>query len=137
MNLYLQRYTSKGFTLIELMIVVAIIGILGSIAYPSYIDHVTRSNRSEGQRELSRLANLQEQFIVDSKAYTSDMTELGLATDPYLTENGYYSIDAVVVGSTFTLTATAQGSQYTNDSACKTLTITDTGKKTPTSDCWE
>ena len=137
MRRYISKFTPKGFTLIELMIVVAIIGILSSIAYPSYVDHVTRSNRSEGQRELSRLANLQEQLMVDSKAYTGDMTELGLATDPYLTENGYYSIDAVVVGATFTLTATAQGSQYTNDSTCKTLTITDTGKKTPTSDCWE
>lgn len=128
---------TKGFTLIELMIVVAIIGILAAVAYPSYVDHVTRSNRSEGQRELTRLANLQEQLMVDSRAYTADMTELGLAADPFLTENGFYSIDAVVTGSTFVLTATAKNAQYTNDTACRTLTISDTGAKTPSSGCWE
>ena len=127
----------KGFTLIELMIVVAVIGILAAVAYPSYVDHLTRSNRSEGQRELTRLANLQEQLMVDSRAYTADMTELGLAADPFLTENGFYSIDAVVTGSTFVLTATAQNAQYTNDTACRTLTISDTGAKTPSSGCWE
>jgi len=136
MNLYMiQR--KKGFTLIELMIVVAVIGILAAVAYPSYVDNVTRSNRSEGQRELTRLANLQEQLMVDSKSYSADMKDLGMATDPFITESGFYSIDAVVVNSTFVLTATAKNSQYTNDTACRTLTITDTGAKTPSSGCWE
>ena len=125
-----------GFTLIELLIVVAIIGILASVAYPSYIDFVLRSNRTEGQRELVHLANLQEQFYVDSRAYTTDMTKLGLSADPYITEKGLYSIDATVSGETFTLTATAKSTQL-KDTSCLTMTITDTGKKTPTSNCWE
>jgi len=132
-----MNQNSRGFSLIELMIVVAVIGILAAVAYPSYIDNVTRSNRSEGQRELTRLANLQEQLMVDSRSYTADMTVLGMATDPFITESGYYSIDAVVVNSTFVLTATATSSQFTNDTACQTLTITDTGAKTPINGCWE
>ncbi len=131
-----QKRGQLGFTLVELLIVVFIIGILGSVAYPSYIDFVIQTNRTEGQRELVRLANLQEQLYVDSRAYTADMTKLGLAADPYITEKGYYSIDAVVAGETFTLTATAKGTQL-KDSSCLTMTITDTGKKSPTSNCWE
>ena len=53
----------RGITLIELMIVIAILGILVSIAYPSYTQYVQRSNRSEGMNELVRIANMQEQFF--------------------------------------------------------------------------
>ncbi|MEW6991031.1 type IV pilin protein [Colwelliaceae bacterium 6441] len=131
-----KRKNKVGFTLIELLIVVSIIGILASVAYPSYVDFVLRSNRSEGQRELLRLANLQEQLYVDSRTYTEDMTQLGLNADPFITEKGLYSIDAAVVGQTFTLTATAKGTQV-KDTSCLTMTVTDTGKKTPANYCWE
>ena len=127
-----------GFTLIELMITVAIVGILAAVAYPSYTDFVTRSNRSEGQRELLRLANLQEQLYVDTRAYTTDMTNLGMKADPYVTETGNYSIDAVVNGTTFTLTATAKGNQLSNDTDCTTLTINELGERDGETDiCWE
>ncbi|MBA6349995.1 MULTISPECIES: type IV pilin protein [unclassified Colwellia] len=128
----------KGFTLLELMISVAIVGILASIAYPSYIDNISRANRSEGQRELLRLASLQEQYFIDHRAYTTDMKKLGASADPYITDSGFYSIDAVVVGVTYTLKATARGTQATNDSSCLTLSVTDSGQKTATStNCWE
>ena len=126
----------KGFTLIELMIVVAIVGILASVAYPSYVDHVARSNRSEGQRELIRLANLQEQLFVDTRKYTSDVTKIGMTADQ-LTPSKNYKITASATNTTFTLTATAQGVQASNDSGCVTLTISDTGAKTPVGSCWE
>jgi type IV pilus assembly protein PilE len=119
------------------MITVAIIGILSSVAYPSYIDFVVRSNRAEGLRELVRIANLQEQHYVDNRSYTEAMTDLGLNADPFVTENGHYSIDATVVNDTFSLVATAQGTQALKDSACGTIAVTDTGKKTPASNCWE
>jgi len=128
---------AKGFTLIELLITVAIIGIISSIAYPSYSDFVLRSNRSEAQRELLRIANLQEQLFVDRRVYTEDMTVLGLATDPYKTDSENYSIDAKVTGSTFVLTATALGNQKTNDTSCVTFTVTDTGLKSASGTCWE
>jgi len=134
-----KQNKSYGFTLIELLITVAIIGILAGIAYPSYVDFITRSDRAEAQRELMRLANLQEQVFVDSRSYTADMTDLGLA-DPYITETGNYSIDAAIDnnGTTFVLTATAKGNQLSNDTACTTLTINELGKKSGESTiCWE
>jgi type IV pilus assembly protein PilE len=130
----------KGFTLIELLITVAIIGIIAGIAYPSYIDYANRSNRTEGQRELMRLANLQEQYFVDNRSYTTDMKKLGMSTDPYLTENGHYSIDSTTQnsGTSFILIATAKGSQATQDTDCTTMTITETGQKSAESaTCWE
>jgi len=126
-----------GFTLIELMITVAIVGIISSIAYPSYVASVARSDRTEAQRELARLANLEEQYFSDNRKYTTDMTKLTLPTSA-LTESGNYKITATITASTFKLTATAQGSQASNDSNCLTLAIDETGKKTGASTtCWE
>lgn len=128
-----------GFTLIELMIVVAIIGILAAVAYPSYTDSVARSNRSEGQRELLRIANLQEQFYMDNRSYTTDMTALGLNASPFVTENDHYAISATTSdgGNAFTLTAKASTAQAKIDlSACGSLTVTDGGEKAPAA-CWE
>lgn len=125
-----------GFTIIELMITVAIIGILALLVYPSYISFVLESNRTEGQRELLRLANLQEQLYTDSRAYTTDMKKLGLGASPFITENGLYSISATVSGDTFTLKASAKLAQL-KDTNCLTMTITDTGAKTPKENCWE
>jgi len=131
----LNRVT--GFTLIELMIVVAIVGILAMVAYPSYNDFVVRSKRSEAPRELVRLANLQEQLFVDSRAYTAVMGDLVGGTEAiYITPSKHYKISSTVVGSTFTLTATAQGVQATSDTVCAVITLTDTGAKSPLI-CWE
>ncbi|MGB1261532.1 MAG: type IV pilin protein [Cognaticolwellia sp.] len=127
----------RGFTLIELLITVAIVGILAAVAFPSYTDFVTRSNRTEAQRELLRIANIQEQFYVDTRAYSADMTKLGLSADPFVTENGHYNIDAKLGGGGFVLTATALGSQATNDSGCAKLSVSETGKKLPANACWE
>jgi len=126
-----------GFTLIELLITVAIIGILASVAYPAYTDFILRANRSEGQRELMRLANLQEQVFVDTRSYASNMKGLGMSTDEYTTESGNYLI-SVASGATttsFTLQAVAKKSQV-NDTGCTTLKIDYLGAKTPKK-CWE
>lgn len=128
---------SSGFTLIEILITVAIVGILAGIAYPSYTDYVKRSNRSEGQRELLRLANIEEQGYIDHRSYTSDMTDLGMNADPYITDSGNYSIDAALTnaGQGFVLTATAKKTQVT-DTGCTSMTVNEIGQKTPVA-CWE
>lgn len=129
---------NRGVTLVELLIAVSIVAILGAVAYPSYIDFVVRSDRAEAQRELMRLANLQEQYFIDHRAYTADMTKLGESADPYITESKNYSIDATVSGVTFDLTATAKNTQAANDTDCTTLTIDELGQKTAESaKCWE
>jgi len=136
----MQRY--KGVTLIELLIAIAIIGILSSVAYPSYVDFVQRSNRAEAQSELLKVANLQEQYFIDHRTYTADMEDLGLGADPYIPETSgskNYSIDAVIAdgGTTFVLTATAINAQA-GDSSCAKFNVNEVGAKTATSsDCWE
>ncbi|WP_028117971.1 type IV pilin protein [Ferrimonas senticii] len=125
----------KGFTLIEVMITVVVIAIISAIAYPSYQQYVGRGYRGEAHAQLNRVANLQEQFFLDNRSFTSDLTDLGLATSPYVTDSARYQITAVVSGSSYTLTAAAQGSQATIDSDCSALVLTMEGTKTPT-ECW-
>lgn len=125
-----------GFTLIELMIAVAIVAILAAIAYPSYVNYVTKSGRSEGVAAVMRVANLQEQYYLDNRAYATDMTKLGLGANPFVTENGYYSV-ASAGTSSFTITATAAGTQASRDSICGTITLTSAGVKGPSAECWK
>lgn len=124
-----------GFTLMELLISVAIVGILASVAYPSYVDFVARSNRTEALSELLRYANMQEQYYVDTKSYAETMKAFGSTTNDLTTDSENYKITVNITTSGYKLTATAQGSQATNDSSCGTLSVTETGIKSPLS-CW-
>lgn len=126
----------KGFTLIELMIAIAILGILVAVAYPSYTEHVLHSNRSEGMNELVRIANMQEQFFADSRRYAADLTELGFPGAVFTTEKGLYQIRVSAAGArSFMLTAVAQGVQAKD--ACATMSINQAGAKTASAqDCW-
>lgn len=132
----------KGFTLIEVLIAVAIVAILATIAYPSYTQYVQQSRRTEAQKELVRVANLQERYFLNNDQYAT-LADLGLVTAPattYNTENSYYLISLParnVVNSTYTLTATAINSQ-TQDTACASLSINQSGTKTATNNyCWQ
>ncbi len=134
---YMKSSKQFGFTLMELMITVAVVGILASIAYPSYSSFITKSNRSEGQGELLRFANLQEQYFVDYRTYAADLEKLGQATESIISEHNHYEIKVISANAaTFVLNAIAQGAQSTNDSACTPLTINEVGEKSP-ADCWD
>lgn len=137
---------NQGFTLIELLITIAIIGLLAGIAYPAYTQHVLKAKRSEAQTALVDLANKQEMFYLDHRKYAENLkTELGMSANPFITENGYYSITTTSVNAAagFTLVATAISSQV-NDESCATLSITQNLAKTAstksgdvTTDCWK
>ncbi|MGI2093124.1 type IV pilin protein [Shewanella oncorhynchi] len=127
---------SKGFTLIEVMIVVVIISILASIAYPSYTAYIAKGARGDGIAAVMRIANLQEQFYLDNREYTADMAKLGLKTDPFVVENQLYKVDSSVSSGAFTVTATAQGIQASRDVTCVTISMNSIGEKTP-KECWK
>jgi len=109
----------SGFTLIELMVVVAIVAILSSVAVPWYGQYVQRGNRGDGISAMQGILDAQERYYTDNVTYTDDLTDLGIS-DPYITPKGIYSITARQCtnnGSTLPLTqcvellATAQNSQ--------------------------
>lgn len=129
----MKKIYEQGFTLIEVMLTVVIIGILASIAYPSYIDFVTKSGRSEGVAAVMKVANLQEQYYLDNRAYTDDLSSLGLA-DPFVTEHSKYSLTSDSDGN---ITAAALGSQASRDTTCQTITMSSTGVKGPSAECWK
>jgi len=129
---------SKGFTLIELMIVVALVGILSTVAVNAYIDNVIASKRSEGRAGLTATAASLEKCKSLYGVYDHLNCNV-LAT--ITTETNIYSIDTTTTRTptTFTLVATAIGSQVRDDD-CATLSLTNTGIKTATgvdtTDCW-
>lgn len=125
---------NSGFTLVELLIVVAIIGILAAIALPSYNDSVRKGKRADGKASLSALANALE------RCYTQNGTYDGCAaaaTNPQDSSDGYYSIAINTSAGTptqFSLTATGQNGQE-NDTGCTALTLDQINSKGPAA-CW-
>lgn len=124
----------NGFTLIELMITVAIIAILAAIAYPSYQDSVRKTKRATAQADLMELAGFMERVYTENIAYPSASTALPFITSPR-DSTPAYNLTKVSTSSTYTLTATPSGDQI-NDS-CGTMTLKNNGDKTPATDCWK
>ena len=131
-----KKTSEAGFTLIELMVVTVIIGIISLLAYSTYSKSVQKSRRAEGKAMLLEAAALQERRIADAGTYATDMTNLGYAANPAISENAIYSVSANNTNG-FTLTATAIGRQAV-DTQCATMSLNALGQKSSTtsSDCW-
>ncbi len=143
MDCNLLKKRNDGFTLIELMITVTIIGIVAAIAYPAYNQHVLRTHRVEGKAMLEQAVVNQERFFSSNNTYAANTTALGYAANPAISEHNYYSLvvdaptAACPIATCYSMTITAIGSQAT-DAQCATMTQTSTGRKTATSpDCWQ
>ncbi|WP_334007263.1 type IV pilin protein [Acinetobacter colistiniresistens] len=101
-----MQLTDRGFTLIELMIVVAIIAILAAIAYPSYQDYVKRTKRTDVQSEMMTIAQRLQSYRVINHKYTNAKLDNGALTKNYPTSNASYTITLIPADQTWVLTAT-------------------------------
>ena len=143
-----QRHRTRprradGFTLIELMVTVAIVAILAAIAYPSYTAYIVRSNRAAAKGYMLEVTSAQQRNLLDARAYAVDMAALNLTAPSNVSAN--YTITTAPKASTvppgFTVTATPILGQLARDAACGTLTIDEAGTKTASgaqgvAGCW-
>ena len=124
----------RGFTLVEVMVVVAIIAILAAIAIPTYGRYAYRARRPDGQELLLRIANAQERYYAVYNVY-DDLKTIGYSnTVSAKSEKGYYQVTVVQGGTndwqSYVAIAVPSGVQI-ND-ACGSLSIDNTGSKLPT-----
>jgi type IV pilus assembly protein PilE len=138
-----------GFTLVELLITVAIVAILSAVAYPSYTQHIVKTKRSAAESFMVTVANRQEQSMLNARSYfqaaagvSTEWDAVSMTVPKEVADN--YTIKVVATSSppAYTVTAAPTGSQLSRDTKCATLTYTQTGTKGKSgtapsvSDCW-
>ncbi|WP_298623636.1 type IV pilin protein [uncultured Legionella sp.] len=138
---YIGLNKTWGFTLLELLVTLVIIGILVAIAYPSYLHYIQKSRRTDA------LAILTQDQIIMERCYSQNFSYVAacsaMPTFPQTTPEGFYSINiSNQTATTYTLTATPQGNQA-NDTTCASMSINQANVKTATdatataqTECW-
>lgn len=139
---------TMGFTLLEVMIVVALIGILSAIAYPSYLSYITRANRAAAQGFMLEVSNRQERYLLDNRGYATAIgTGAGLlaVTIPNNVSANYTvtttSPRPSITTPSYSVDAAPTGTQATRDADCGILSIDETGAKSisgtgTVTSCW-
>jgi len=136
---------SRGFTLIEAMIVVAVIGIIVAIAFPSFTEYMRKARRVDAMSLLQEAAGEQVRYFSDNNRYAKDMQELGYGAVAAITAEGYYTVTTsypnAPLTSSFVLTAKpVTGGLQEKDTLCESMTINSNGVKGATgklgTDCW-
>jgi len=145
-------HRTRGFSLIELLTVIAVVALLAGLALSSYMNQSRESHRTEAKTAVLDLAGREERNYSTTNTYTTATAALGYNTAafPFNTINNYYSLNVVVVpaappvAATYTITATAIGDQA-NDATCAVYTYTQAGVQSATTNggadstatCWK
>jgi type IV pilus assembly protein PilE len=147
----MRKFKHGGFTLIELMITVAIVAILAAVAYPAYTQYIVRGKRSAAESFMVTVANRQEQAMLNSRSYfaiaagtAAQWTAVNMAVPGEITNDYTVTVaaDNAATPPTYTVTAAPQGRQAINDVKCGSLTYSQTGTKGITgastvANCWK
>ncbi len=133
-----MKIQNRGFTLIELVIVILIISILVAFGYPSYQEQVRKSRRAQVKSDMMELAQLAERWYTTNTSYATFAIPAGLEVSPRTGGTVYYLIDLENDARSFTLTAVPQGTQA--EDRCGTLTLDHANRRTQTGgdqeECW-
>lgn len=149
---YKNRNRQAGVTLLELLIVVAIVAMISAFAYPSYMNYIVNTKRTAATTTLMRIADRQQQFFMDNKRYASTLSDLGFPSAViWVSDDGntvpagdadavYAFVLANITPTQYLAVAAPIGQQQVRDTKCASLTIDNAGARqaygTSPDDCW-